>query len=61
MEILLLNLNMTIRIATLKLHIIFHEQKAHSMYSGDNKCYQFNPKTEIENERESYRGNNQVG
>lgn len=61
MDILLLRLNMTIWIATLKLHIIFHEQKAQSMYSGDNTCYQFNPKIEIENEGEIYRGNNQVG
>lgn len=52
---------MTVRIATLKLHIIFYEQKAQSMYSGDNTCYQFNPKTEIENEGECYRGNIQVG
>lgn len=61
MENLLLRLNMTVKIAILKLHIIFCKQKVQSMYSGDNICYQFNPKIEIENEGENYRRNIQVG
>lgn len=52
---------MTVKIAILKLHIIFCKQKVQSMYSGDNICYQFNPKIEIENEGENYRRNIQVG
>jgi len=52
---------MTVRIAILKLHIIFCKQKAQSTYSGDNIYYQFNPKIEIENEGENYRRSIPVG
>lgn len=48
------------RITILKLPVIFCKQKAPSIYSGDDICYQFNPKIEIENEGENYRKNIQV-